>query len=53
MFNAFVIIIIAMMKAVRASETSVDFYQTTCRNTSEDSNLHTSRRENLKPHQFS
>jgi hypothetical protein len=31
-------------------ETSVNFYQTTRRNNSEDSHLHTHRRENLKSH---
>jgi hypothetical protein len=39
-----------MMKAVSISETSVNFYQTTRRNITEDSNLHTRRRENLKSH---
>jgi hypothetical protein len=32
------------------SETSVNVYQTTRRNNPEDSQLHTRRRENLKPH---
>jgi hypothetical protein len=31
-----------------ASETSVNFYQTTRRNNPEDSHLHTRRRENIK-----
>jgi hypothetical protein len=35
---------------VRTSETSVSIYQTIRRNIPEDSHLHTSRRENLKPH---
>jgi hypothetical protein len=39
-----------MMKTVSTSETSVNFYQTTRRNNSEDSHLHTRRRENLKSH---
>jgi hypothetical protein len=37
-----------MMEAASTSETSVKFYQTTRRNNSEDSHLHTRRRENLK-----
>jgi hypothetical protein len=40
-----------MMEAVSTSETSVNIYQTTRRNIPEDSNLHTSRRENLKSYQ--
>jgi hypothetical protein len=39
-----------MMEAASTSETSVNFYQTTRRNNSGDSHLHTCRRENLKPH---
>jgi hypothetical protein len=39
-----------MMEAASASETSVNFYQTTRRNIPEDSHLHTPRRENLKFH---
>jgi hypothetical protein len=39
-----------MMEAVSVSETSVNFYQTTRRIISEDSHLHTRRRENLKSH---
>jgi hypothetical protein len=38
------------MEAVRTSETSVDFYETTRRNIPEACNLHTRRRENLKSH---
>jgi hypothetical protein len=41
-------IIAPMMKAVSTPETSVNFYKTTRRNISEDGNLHTSRRENMK-----
>jgi hypothetical protein len=39
-----------MMEAASASETSVNFYQTTGRNNPEDSRLHNRRRENLKSH---
>jgi hypothetical protein len=39
-----------MMEAVSVSKTSVNFYETTRRNTPEDGHLHTCRRENLKPH---
>jgi hypothetical protein len=39
-----------MMEAASTSETSVNFYQTTRRNNSEDSYLHTLRRETLKSH---
>jgi hypothetical protein len=39
-----------MMKAASTYETSVNFYQTTWRNNSEDSHLHTRRCENLKSH---
>jgi hypothetical protein len=41
-----------MIEAQSTSETSVNFYQTTRRNNSEDSHLHTRRRENLKSHSF-
>jgi hypothetical protein len=41
-------IIALMMEAARTSETLVNFYQTTRCYNSEDSNLHTHRRENLK-----
>jgi hypothetical protein len=37
-----------MLEAAGASETSVNLYQTTRRNVSEDSHFHTRRRENLK-----
>jgi hypothetical protein len=37
--------------AASTSEMSVNFYQTTQRNSTEDSHLHTRRRENLKSHQ--
>jgi hypothetical protein len=37
-----------MMEAARASETLVNFYQTTRRYNPEDSRLRTHRRENLK-----
>jgi hypothetical protein len=37
-----------MMEAVRTSETSVNFYQTTRRDVPEGCHLHTHRRENLK-----
>jgi hypothetical protein len=37
-----------MMEAESTSETSVNFYVTTRRNISEDSHLHTRRRESLK-----
>jgi hypothetical protein len=39
-----------MMEAASASETSVNFYQTTRLNIPENSLLHTRRRENLKSH---
>jgi hypothetical protein len=39
-----------MMEAVSASETSVSIYQTARRNITEDSYLHTRRRENLNSH---
>jgi hypothetical protein len=42
-----------MMEAVRISETSVNFYETTQRNIPEDSHLHTRRLENLKSYQIS
>jgi hypothetical protein len=41
-----------MMETASTSETSVNVYQTTGRNTPEDSHLHTYRRENLKYHLF-
>jgi hypothetical protein len=37
-----------MMEAANTSETSVNFYQTTRRNSPEDSHLRTRHRENLK-----
>jgi hypothetical protein len=37
-----------IMEAASTSETSVNFCHTTRRNNSEDSHLHTRRRENLK-----
>jgi hypothetical protein len=40
----------AMLEAANTSETSVNFYQTIRRNISEDSHLHTRRREKLKSH---
>jgi hypothetical protein len=40
-----------MMDAASTSETSVSFYQTTRRNSPEDSHLHPRRRENLKSYQ--
>jgi hypothetical protein len=39
-----------MMEAARTSETSVNLYQTTRRNITEESHVHTRRRENLKSH---
>jgi hypothetical protein len=42
------LLIVLMMEAASASETSVNFYQTTRRNNPEDSHLHISRRENPK-----
>jgi microsomal dipeptidase-like Zn-dependent dipeptidase len=39
-----------IMKAVNTSKTSVNFYQTTRHIISENSQLHTRRRENLIPH---
>jgi hypothetical protein len=41
-----------MMKAARTYETMVNFYQTTRRNSPEDSHFHTRRRENLKSHYY-
>jgi hypothetical protein len=38
------------MEAATTSETPVNFYQTTDRNTPQDSDLHIRRRENLKSH---
>jgi hypothetical protein len=46
------IIIARMMEAASTSEMSVNFYQTTRRNSPEDSHLHTRSRENLKSHLF-
>jgi hypothetical protein len=40
------------MEAVGTSETSVNMYQATRSNISEDSHLYTRRRENLKSHQI-
>jgi hypothetical protein len=40
-----------MMEAVRTSQKTINFYQTTRRNIPEDSHIHTRRRENLKFHQ--
>jgi hypothetical protein len=45
---AFFWLIALMMEAARTSETLVNFYQTTRRYNTEDSRLHTHRRENLK-----
>jgi hypothetical protein len=39
-----------MMEAASASETSVNFYQTTQRNNLADSHLRTLRSEKLEPH---
>jgi hypothetical protein len=44
------IAIALMMEAESASQTPVNFYETTQRNIPEDRNLHTRRRENLKSH---
>jgi hypothetical protein len=41
-------VLIAMVEAVRTSETSVNFFETTRRNIPEGYNFHKSRRENLK-----
>jgi hypothetical protein len=43
-------IISLMMQATSISETSVNFYQTTGRNTPESSHLHPHRHENYKSH---
>jgi hypothetical protein len=43
-------IIARMTEAVRTSETSINFYETTRRNIPEGYHLHTRRRENLKSH---
>jgi hypothetical protein len=43
---------VAVVAAVSASETSVNFYQTTLCNTPQDSHLHTHGRENLNFHQI-
>jgi hypothetical protein len=42
------ILIALMMEAVRTSETSVNFYQTTRRNIPEENHLQIRHRENLK-----
>jgi hypothetical protein len=44
-------LIALMMEVVSTTETSVNFYQTTRRNTPEDSHFHTRRREKLKSQQ--
>jgi hypothetical protein len=41
-----------MMETASISESSANFYQTTRRNNTEDSHLHTRRRENLKSRYF-
>jgi hypothetical protein len=46
------VIIRAMMEVARASETLVNFYQTTRRYNPEDSHLRTHRHENLKSYNF-
>jgi hypothetical protein len=38
------------MEAVSSSETSVNFYRASWRNSPEDSHIHLRRRENLKSH---
>jgi hypothetical protein len=38
------------MEATNISETTVNFYQTTCRNVPEDKRLHTRRHENPTTH---
>jgi hypothetical protein len=43
-------LIVLMMVAASTSETSVNFYQTTRHNNSEDIHLHTCRHVNLKSH---
>jgi hypothetical protein len=43
--------IISAMEAITSSETSINIYQTACRNIPEGSRLHT-RRENVKSHIF-
>jgi hypothetical protein len=40
--------VVAVMEAAITSETSVNLYQTTRRKNSEESHLHTRRRENMK-----
>jgi hypothetical protein len=42
-----------MMETIRTSEWSVNYNETTRRNIPKGSNLHTRRRENLKPHMCS
>jgi hypothetical protein len=41
-----------MMEAASASETLVNFYQTTSRDNPEDSHLHTRHRENVKSYKL-
>jgi hypothetical protein len=43
-------VVTMMVEAVSTFETSVNIYQTTRRNILEDSQFHTCRRENMKPH---
>jgi hypothetical protein len=43
-------IIALIMEAASTSETSINYYQTTRRNSPGDSHLHTRRSENLKSH---
>jgi hypothetical protein len=43
-------LIALMMEAVRTSETSVNFYETTRRNIQEGFHLHTRRRQKIKSH---
>jgi hypothetical protein len=47
-FLAHSLLITLMMEAASTSETSVNSYNTTRRNTPEDSNLHIHRLDNLK-----
>jgi hypothetical protein len=46
-----VVLIALMIETAITSETTVNFYQTTQRNISEDGHLRTRRRENLKSYQ--
>jgi hypothetical protein len=50
--NSFTAMIALIMEAVRTSETSVYFKETTWRYIPESCHLHTSRRENLQSHTF-